>query len=427
VFFTYTEGSQSQNEHLAACEFVEVGGKLVCDRSEVAPHAIGSVLGIDPDGNTVYFVSSAALAGKAVAGKDNLYIARLEGGKWASTFIATLSHEDQLDWASFEADHAEIDHMTSRVSPDGRYLAFMSERSLTGYNNHDAVSGELDQEVFLYDEQTGKLTCASCNPTGARPHGIPYEDGLEPPLVNHQQAWRGNWIAASLPGWDQMDLSRAIHQTSYLSDEGRLFFNSSDALVPQDSNGLVDVYEYEPGGAGSCTQSEGCVQLISSGTSREESVFLDASASGNDVFFLTSAQLTSQDDDTAYDVYDAHVCTAEVPCEQAPVVPSPCNSGESCKPAPTPQPSIFGAPPSATFTGAGNPAPLVATPQPKVRRLTRAQQLTKALKACHKDESKVKRSSCEKQARKTYGSKTKVRNGPHKTKSDKSKAHKGGK
>ena len=63
--------------------------------------------------------------------------------------------------------------VSSRVSPDGRYLAFMSERSLTGYDNRDAVSGQPDEEeVYLYDASTGHLACASCNPTGARPVGI---------------------------------------------------------------------------------------------------------------------------------------------------------------------------------------------------------------------------------------------------------------
>ena len=48
----------------------------------------------------------------------------------------------------------------SEVSPDGRYLAFMSDRSLTGYDNVDAVSGMRNEEAFLYDAVTGKLVCA---------------------------------------------------------------------------------------------------------------------------------------------------------------------------------------------------------------------------------------------------------------------------
>ncbi|HEY1688738.1 MAG TPA: hypothetical protein VGF95_07710 [Solirubrobacteraceae bacterium] len=386
VFFSYLEGSQ--NRHLDECEVQEVAGKLSCERSEVATEDVGSVLGIDGNGTIVYFVSEAALAGKAVAGEDNLYVARLEGGKWTPTFIATLSPEDERDWATHSTGHAEMDHMTSRVSPNGRYVAFMSDRSLTGYDNHDAVSGEPDQEVFLYDEQSGELSCASCNPTGARPDGIPYESGLEPPLVNKQAIWNGNWTAASVPGWVNIALTQAIYQTKYLTDEGRLFFNSSDDLSPQDSNGLVDVYEYEPEGVGSCTRTEGCVQLISSGTSGEESVFLDASASGNDVFFLSSAQLTPADDDTAYDVYDAHVCGSEVPCEQRPVSPPPCTSGEACKPGQTPQPAIYGAPASATFSGAGNV--IFAAPKAATKSRPRA-KLVKCKKGVVKKKGKTKK------------------------------------
>jgi hypothetical protein len=40
---------------------------------------------------------------------------------------------------------------------------------------------------------------------------------------------------------------------------------------------------------------------------------------------------------------------------------------------------------------------------PKTKALTRAQKLTKALKACHRDRQKAKREACEKQARRRYG------------------------
>ncbi|HEY1690305.1 MAG TPA: hypothetical protein VGF95_15730 [Solirubrobacteraceae bacterium] len=414
AFFTYRsydEATFTYSTHLMACEFVEVAGKLTCDRTEVAAEPVGSVLGINSSGDTIYFISEAVLAGAAVEGEDNLYVSHLKGGKWMPTFITTLSPEDELDWATHFTGHGEIDKMTSRVSPNGDFLAFMSDRSLTGYDNHDAVSGEPDQEVFLYDAQSGKLACASCNPTGARPNGLYYSGGLDRALVNNQDIWEGVWVAASVPGWDNIGLSNAIHQTDYLSNEGRLFFNSSDALVPQDSNGLVDVYEYEPDSVGSCGQERGCIGLISSGTSREESIFLDASASGNDVFFITPAQLTSEDDDTAYDVYDAHVCSAAVPCEQASVSPPPCTTGESCKPAPTPQPAIYGAPASATFSGAGNPprkGGKTTTSRKRSKKRKSAtdggkRRLQQALKQCkRKDAHKQgKQRRCEAQARKS--------------------------
>jgi hypothetical protein len=429
VFFT-TEDAGEFHRKLSECAIVQVAGKPSCEAIEVAPEILGTVLGINPSGSVVYFISKAALTGKAQVGGNNLYVSRLEGGKWAAHLIATLANgavgplavhsADRTDWGIEEA--AELRQMTARVSPNGRYLAFMSNRSLTGYDNHDALSGEPDEEVFLYDDQTGKLICPSCNRSGARPEGLQFGNLDKAALIDTHQALSGNWVAADIPAWDPITSLEPIHDPSYLSNEGRLFFNSTDALVPQDSNGVADVYEYEPDALGSCAQAEGCVNLISSGTSGEESAFIEASESGDDVFFVTTARLSTQDVDTDYDVYDAHVCTSSVPCLQPPTSPPPCNNGEACKAAQTPQPPIFGAPASATFTGAGNPAKPASAPAPKAKALTRTQKLAKALKSCRKDKSKSKRSSCEKQARKRYGPKPKA-----KAKSHKAKAHKGGK
>ena len=124
--------------------------------------------------------------------------------------------------------------------------------------------------------------------------------------------------------------------------------------MPQDTNGLEDVYEYESDGVGSCAQSGGCVALITPGISGEEAAFLDASSNGNDVFFLTSSKFVAEDYDTAFDVYDAHVCSPSAPCPTVSAAVPTCTTAESCRVAPTPQPSVFGDPSSATFSGEGN-------------------------------------------------------------------------
>jgi hypothetical protein len=317
------------------------------------------MVGTSEDARYIYFVASGVLSGeenamseRAVRGQPNLYSLREEGGKWTIGYVATLSGGDSPDWAG------SFDRLTSRVSPNGRYVAFMSERSLTGYDNRDMLSGQPDAEVYLYDALSGRVVCASCNPTGARPTGA--LDSGE--LVDRAGIWRG-WVAANLPGWNlgAEDMT-GLYQPRYLSDSGRLFFDSFDALVPLDTNGLADVYQYEPAGVGDCTRgsvgygerSSGCVNLISNGVSSSASAFMDASESGNDVFFMTSSKLVSEDYDTSYDIYDARVCTALSPCPAAPVSPPPCTSGDSCKAAPSPQPTIFGPTPSATFSGTGN-------------------------------------------------------------------------
>jgi DNA-binding beta-propeller fold protein YncE len=376
----------------------------------LAAGVLGGVIGAGEDGSSVYFVSTAVLAGAKAsprgeapqAGQPNLYV--ISGG--AVRLVAVLSSGDAPDWSDTPEE------LTARVAPDGRWLAFMSQRGLTGYDNRDALSGQPDEEVFLYHApadlaaQPGTLVCASCNPTGARPHGVvPFPEGSAlttadtstPLSVGNDFMWQHTWLAGNVPGWTPIQIGVASYQSRYLSDRGRLFFNTSDALVPKDVNGQVDVYEYEPQGVGPAggecgsaavsgsevfeSETElspgvvnpaGCVALISSGASTEESAFLDASEEGSDVFFLTSSRLVSRDTDNARDVYDAHECTEISPClpEQA-SAPPPCSNEASCRPAPTPQPSIFAPSGSATFSGPGNVAPSpVLTTSGKVARKT---------------------------------------------------------
>jgi hypothetical protein len=302
---------------------------------------------VSSDGTVAYVIATGVLTEAAnqhgetaQSGQPNVY--RIERGEaagevtWTPSFIATISSE----------------RPTSVVSADGRWLALMSELPLTGYDNRDAVSGERDEEVFLYDAVSRRLVCASCDPTGARPHGAGMIQGRESGGVG----------------------IGGIYQPRDLSASGRMFFDSMDALTPQDVNGTSDVYEYEPAGVGSCTPTsasyspsqEGCIALVSSGISSEESAFLDASENGNDVFFLTSGKLVAGDTDNALDVYDAHVCGSGWECPPPAVVTPPCTNTASCRRAPESQPSVFGAPSSATFSGAGNRAP-TAMPKKVVR------------------------------------------------------------
>jgi len=150
------------------------------------------VLGTSEDGSWVYFVANAKLAGHAVPGTCrglasahtvcDLYVSH-DG---ETRLVAVLSGEDIPDWQG----------PTARVSPSGQWLAFMSLRSLTGYDNSDAVSGKPDEEVYLYDGAAGQLACASCDPTGARPHGVEYGSSGEGRLFQNG----GDWADVSLAG-----------------------------------------------------------------------------------------------------------------------------------------------------------------------------------------------------------------------------------
>jgi hypothetical protein len=284
---------------------------LTVDKTDVDGAAVQGVVQASEDGSYVYFVADGDLGGKALSGQPNLYVMHDDD---APVFIATLAAND---------DTSGPEKHNAAVAPDGSHLAFFSELSLTGYDNKEAEPGECGgtgkcSEIYLYDAVTNELVCASCNPSGAQPVG-------------------------------PSNFTRYVVSPSYLPrnlfDDGTLFFDSSDALVPHASDGRENVYEYE----------NGHVYPISDVAGGYESFFMDASADGNNVFFGSADQLVPQDTSNSVVVYDARV-GGGFPVNSAP--PS-CNNGDSCKPPPAPQPGLFGAPGSATFSGPGNIAPAV--------------------------------------------------------------------
>jgi WD40-like Beta Propeller Repeat len=451
VFFTDTQrltsdaGAEEGKPDLYECQIGEADGQLHCELHDLTPlrngesaSTVGNLLGASEDGSWVYFVTNGVLGETADEGARpgdciahftasatcNLYRMHDGASGWeAPRLVAVLSWKDFGDWGGSET--RDLAYLTARASPDGQWLAFMSQRSLTGYDNRDAASGSPDEEVFLYHAAsgaTGKLVCSSCNSTGARPTGM--EDRTISEGLVGNKAWDpGEWLAASLPGWTENNgLGGSLYQSRYLSDSGRLFFDSSDALSAQDINGNQDVYESEPAGVGSCTSesstyspaSEGCVSLISSGRAAGESAFIDASENGNDVFFLAGERLSGQDVDNAIDLYDAHVCTGALPCPNEAAAPPPCITADSCRSAPLPQPAIFGTPASATFTGTGNLTSTGPTTAVKPKQLTRAQKLVRALRACRGKRAKHKRAACEADVRRLYGSGKTTRKVTHK-------------
>ncbi len=242
----------------------------------------------------VFFVDSAVLdeeenseGDKAQAGKDNLY-AWSEG---TTGFVATLLDQDNdgssitlsRDWA--DAPSAR----TAEASPNGRFVAFLSQARLTGYGNVGPCeligkTGELTDapcpEAFFYDSATGVLNCASCSPSGAAPLG---------------------WSALRL-----IKGPASLPQPRYLTDSGRLYFDSQDSLSPFDTNeGIEDVYQFEPQEIGDCEREGGCVALISAGRSNVDSNFLAADATGKNVFFTSRDRLVAADQDGLIDLYDA--------------------------------------------------------------------------------------------------------------------------
>ncbi len=457
---------------LYECEITEAHGTPACNLRDLTvdenPGENADVLNVAPaiseNGSYVYFAANGVLAPGAtpghcvnsdeetpVAGATcNLYVLH-EG---VTSFIASLSSEDSGDWGSMEGNGArgasveprpDLADVTAGDSPDGQYFAFMSDQPLTGYDNQDtnpAANGARDEEVYLYNAASKLTLCASCNPAGVPPHGV-FDTGNAGEgrglLVDRRRDWAAgeethapadHWLAGSLPGWtplgDNTKAAEALRPPRYLSDTGRLFFDSADALTPVEGGartreesingeaaqvGVESVYEYEPTGVGSCANPAGCVGLLSSGTSKQESAFVDASDSGDDAFFITAQPLVAKDHDTNFDLYDARTCTVLSPCingEEA--TRTSCESSEACRPGEPAPPAGGGPSGTSTYTGPGNTpssgtlANKGSSPPSTAKPLTRAQKLTRALKGCRSrwKHSKKRRAACERQARKTY-------------------------
>jgi hypothetical protein len=286
------------------------------------------ILGASEDLSRVYFVDTEALTPPGEENGNPVHPEHAEKGAlnlyaWhegTTAFIGALNGSDngfgtQSRYGDWKASRP---NRTAQVSPDGLHLAFMSLAPLSGYDNARRGGGECTLglgpscfEVFEYTAESGTLVCASCNPSGQRPIGSSNLSLLRPENAPFPQ-----------PG----NLST--------QGEGRLFFESQDAISPQDTNGSTqDVYEWEPNEVGTCETPGGCVSLISSGQGANDSMFLDSTPSGNDAFFITRQQLLARDKDQRLDLYDARVGGGfEEPKT------TPC-SGEACKgPIPGPAP-----------------------------------------------------------------------------------------
>jgi hypothetical protein len=204
----------------------------------------------------------------------------------------------------------------ARATASGSVFVFSSRAPMPGFNTGGVV------QVYRYDVVQDKLTCISCPPDGIVPSG-------EARLANQTD-----------------DDSNSVHSGELIAPRGmsadgqRVFFQSPDALLPRDSNGRLDVYEWTPSG----------VSLISSGRSHDKSFLLDISASGDDVFFATSEGLDPGDTDGAVDVYDARVDGGFKRTDVA-----TC-TGDGCQGARSEAPSLLAAG-SATFAGSGNEQP----------------------------------------------------------------------
>ncbi|MFL5874148.1 MAG: hypothetical protein ACJ75T_11855 [Solirubrobacterales bacterium] len=278
---------------------------------------------VSVDGSTAYFVSPSVLGGtnpqgdSAQLGEENLYRS-VEG---QIDFIGTVTERDveggpgvsspDADglglWVDAVLPPGPLGLVPARSTPDGSTFLFKSRAALTGYDPEGKA------EIYRY--AAGELQCLSCIPTGAKASS-------DATLQSEEREGGATLFAPT--GWPE----------NLRADGRRAFFESSEALVAGDSDGLRDVYEWEDQGVGSCTVPDGCVYLISSPQSRRDEYLWAVSSSGNDAFFLSSELLVKSDADETASIYDARVGGGF-----AEETVSECQ-GEGCRPQLSPSPPL---------------------------------------------------------------------------------------
>ena len=305
----------------------------------IAGGVVGT-LGLATDGSYVYFAKSpseiylwhdgtiihVANVSPTTTDSSNWYGACVCGGEGASTGAKS-----------------------SRVTPDGHTLLFSSTEPLTGYGNAGKI------ELYLYHALAGTITCVSCNPlaTNATSNAYLTHNNLQDSPVIHMTFLTRNLAASGQ----------------------RVFFQTEEGLIPADTNGQMDVYEWEQEGAGSCPVGDGsCLYPISTGRSTSESYFGDASGEGEDAFFFTRQQLVAQDQDSNDDLYDARIGGGIAAQNQ--LAQAPCASEEACAGPATPAPALT-TPASAVFSGSGNLLPVRTVAPKKTKRAVGGSKKTK--------------------------------------------------
>lgn len=292
AFFTTTQPllNGATGENLYEYDFDNPAGQkllLVSGGDSTVTDPTAGVLGvtrISDDGSHVYFVATGVLTTtpnsqgvEASAGADNLYLyerdAAFPDGR--TVFIGDLAASDSALWGPDGGRPAE-------ATPDGRFLVFTTSAQLTPDDTDTA------EDVYEYDAVSNTLTRISIGHAGFDDNGnnSAFNASISPVLAGFNGGSYADF-------WDSQAAGRNV------SDDGQyVFFSTSEALQAMDTNGAADVYEYH----------DGQVRLISDGTASGGSAFNATTASGQDVYFQTRDALVPQDTDGGnLDIYDARI------------------------------------------------------------------------------------------------------------------------
>lgn len=293
---------------------------------------VQGVLDVSKDGSVVYF----AALGQLVPGKGRTYAQNLEGAKYANvyryksgviTYVGSISSANMRVAGVNGALAHNPKSWNAQTTDSGNYLLFVSSDNVTGTNPAEV------EQAYLYSALTGATTCVSCPPDGSAPHAA--GDGVI--------ADRESYFWAYTP--------------SSLSEDGRVVFAVEDALTP----GAVEGHGAGAGDNGQLENNiyewhEGQLSLLATG---QVDVVGMGGPNGRDVFIRTTEQLTADDFDFVFDVYDLR---AGGGFPQPAPPPVPCDpAADQCQGTPLPVPGV--PTPSTERSGPGNPPAVPANPK----------------------------------------------------------------
>ncbi len=278
---------------------------------------VESVAAVSEDGSRVYFVAQGVLAGNpgtggvaAVSGADNLYVWTKDAADPTGTtrFVTALDSGGGV--------------VGAQTTEDGRYLMFLTTTKLASSGPGKDDDGQTD--LYRYDAESETMLRLSTSVTGS--------GGNDP---GFDVIPRG-----SAPG-------RSVNSMS--ADGSMVVFETDEALSPDDTDGVADVYLWR----------DGRVSLLSRDGGEKPWI----SATGEDVYFVTNQRLTAADRDANVDIYDARVgggfdLSAPAPC-----------SGDACQGPPSAPPGLSGPLPRGS---GGDVAEVV--PALSLRRVSAAQR-----------------------------------------------------
>ncbi len=304
----------SQEQNASGCNLyeydfaLEVGHRLVL----VAGGAdkVRGVAGIAEDGSRIYYAAEGKVPGYGEnefhrlpeEDKPNLYVYDTDTG--VTSFIATLSQQDEADWARRFFRPVEV------TGEGGRFMLFASyAQGVT-----PDTTNELDAaQLFEYDAETGELVRVTQGERAAGAHG---EKGWNDDGNDVTAGIRLETIELISKSLGEEDDFKATTNRSNIAKDGKtILFETAGELSPlagpASALGCSSVYEFRSEGS----IDAGAVHLLSDG--RDVPIhkgevcgaeFIGMDENGNNILFSTTDPLLNSDVDGGQpDIYDARV------------------------------------------------------------------------------------------------------------------------